>query len=450
METSGGDNEGHEKQVSLEKYDDLPERGTVDTTAYSDFDNIDELEEDPAYKFPDENEETRSSRPGGTPYSTALRVERYARQMEKELKQDEASKTVHILGYDPRAYLFAHQLASYGFLNPPKVLIHNSIVWNNWLHEGKQVALFVGGQRSVRKRVEAEWVGSGRQPRATGHIKQLIVTMTCVKARKALENIAFRIDERTTICLVQDGHGLVEELNETLFTDPARRPTYILGVSSATIWYHKPVFFASVLESPGKLYLTSLERGLRSPFGNTQPQGRQFLRTLVGTHGLGAGAYGMENFLLQKFPMMVFNSIIEPMAVALDTTYNNILTNKHAILLADDLLRELFNVIWALPELNNSIKLSKYCGMDALRKYTLKRLTMKGSARSDMVSQVRAGKMPDIDYFNGYFLKRGVELGIKMPQNQMMIEVVKARVKDRAKMMDAFVPFEGVGEPRPR
>lgn len=453
LEKSGGKNEGQSEQLSKNDYDDLPEHGSVDATLYDDFHDLDELAEIPAYRLGGLGEDAKkpTQAPVGTPYTTALtaafRAERHARQVEKTLQEDQTGKTVHILGYNPAAYFFAHQLAGYEFLNPPKVLIHNSIVWNNWLYEGERVSLFMGGRQSVRKRVEAEWIGTGKRlPVAADHIEQLIVTMNCANTKKAIENIATRIDERTTILLVQDGLGMVEELCETLFTDPARRPTFLLGNSSATIWYHKPIFFSSVLAKPGKLYLTALERGLWAPNDKIR-NGNQFLRTLVGTHGLGAGGYSMENFLLNKFPKMVFNCIVEPMAIALDTKYENVLRNEHAILLADDLLQELFNVIWALPELTNSVKLSQFCGMDPLRKYTLRRLAKKGPAMSDMVSMVRAGRMPDIDYLNGYFIGRGKELGIKMPQNEMMMEVVKGRVMERSKQLKGLVPFDGLDEP---
>ncbi|KAF3765079.1 putative Pan5, 2-dehydropantoate 2-reductase [Cryphonectria parasitica EP155] len=365
-------------------------------------------------------------------------------------------RRVHILGTDPRAFFIAHRLASYEYLEPVKLLINKRAIMNSWEFEGKRLLMLKGERKSFQNRAEAEWVGKGKAIPSSEHIEQLIVTIPCCQTVSAIYNIKHRIDSRTTICLIQDGLGVAEELNATLFQDPTTRPTYILGHMAASIGYYKPMFFSSMLRKPGKLYLTALERGINLPsFIKFHPpverrsNAVQFMRTLVATDGLSAGGYSLENYLIKKLPAIVFQCIIEPMAIAIDATYDQVLRNEHAILLADELLEELFNVIWALPELTNFSKVVEHCGMDALRKYTLNRLADKGPAQSQLLSAVRAGKMVDIDYLNGYFVKRGQELGIKMPQNEMVVGAVKARIEERRKQLRGLIPFEGLASLNP-
>lgn len=330
-------------------------------------------------------------------------------------------------------------------------------MWNTWEHEGRQILMVKGPHRISRRRAELEWIGRGKIAPCMDHIEQLVVTLPCHATKQSIGNIAHRLDNNTTICLVQDGLGMIEELNEAFFQDPTRRPAYILGHMTATLGYYRPAFFSTMFRRPGKLMLTAVEAGISNPFSrrsrSVPPEERggqstQFLRTLVSTEGLGAGGFRMEDFLMKKLPAMVFQCIIEPMAIALDTTYDQVLRNNQAVLLADELLEELFNVIWALPELSNSTKVLHYCGMDALRRYTLARLSQKGTSQSQMLSLVRIGKMVDIDYLNGYFVRRGEELGIKMPQNKMIIDLVKARIEARRRQLDGLIPFEGV-DPSP-
>lgn len=333
-------------------------------------------------------------------------------------------------------------------------------MWNTWAHEGRQILMVKGPHRISRRRAELEWIGRGRMAPCMDHIEQLVVTLPCHATKQSIGNIAHRIDKNTTICLVQDGLGMVEELNEAFFQDPDTRPAYILGHMTASLGFYRPAFFSTLFRKPGKLLLTAVEPGISNYFSQfslrsrsalpeqRQAKSTQFLRTLVSTEGLGAGGFRMEDFLMKKLPAMVFQCIIEPIAIALDTTYDQVLRNDKAILLADELLEELFNVIWALPELSNSSKVLRYCGMDALRRFTLTRLTSKGAAQSQMLSLVRIGKMVDIDYLNGYFVKRGEELGIKTPQNKMVIDLVKARVEARRKEIKGLIPFEGV-DPSP-
>lgn len=430
--------------------DDLPEQGEhepLSERASKDYRKLfDDIEKDESYE-PGAPAQGRLT-PVGTPYTTSEWKRERAALHEPE--ENMGGKTVHVLGFDPKAYFIAHCLAGYEYLNPVRLLIHKRVIWNTWEREGKRLLLLQGANRILHDRAEAEWIGTGYMARSDEHIEQLIVTIPCCQTTEAIENIKHRIDHRTTICLVQDGLGVVEELNATLFVDPTTRPTFIIGHSTASIGHYRPAFFSSMLRGPGKLYLHPMERGVGLPFFSYHPpierrvHGVKFLRTLVGTHGLAAGGFSLENYLVKKLPEMVFQSIIEPMAIALDTTYDQVLRNQHAILLADELLEELFNVIWALPELTNSSKVIKHCGREALRKYTVNRLADKGMSQSPYLDHVRAGRMVDIDYFNGYFVRRGKELGIKTFRNQMVIEVVKARVERRKKQLQGLVPFEGL------
>lgn len=443
-----------EDELSTVKYDpdidELPEQGGYEPLSErvnKDYRKMfDDIEKDELYE-PGAPAEGRLT-PINTPFTTFDR--KRDRSALEEPEEVMGGKTVHVLGFDPKAYFIAHCLAGYEYLNPIKLLIHKRVIWNTWEREGKRLLLLQGVKRILHDRAEAEWIGTGYMARSNEHIEQLIVTIPCCQTREAIQNIQHRIDHRTTICLVQDGLGVVEELNATLFVDPTTRPTFIIGHSTASIGHYRPAFFSSILRGPGKLHLTPMERGVGLPFFSYHPpierrvHGVKFLRTLVGTHGLGAGGFSLENYLVKKLPEMVFQSIIEPMAIALDTTYDQVLRNQHAILLADELLEELFNVIWALPELTSSSKLVKYCGMEALRKHTVNRLAEKGKSQSPYLDHVRAGRMVDIDYLNGYFVRRGQELGIKTLRNQMVIEVVKARVERRMKQLKGLVPFEGL------
>lgn len=436
--------------------DDLPDQGEYEPLSEKIkqqphyrkmFDDVEE--DEPDEPDPPEEERWRLDAPLNTPYTTDLRRKSQLALL-KDPEENMGGKTVHILGFDPKAYFIAFCLAGYEYLDPVKLLIHKRPIWNTWEYEGKRLLLLRGPQRLFRNRVEAEWIGTGYMPSSDTHIEQLIVTIPCWQTKAAIQNIAHRIDHRTTICLVQDGLGVVEELNAELFEDPTKRPTFILGHSLASIGFYRPIFFSSMLRAPGKMYFHVLERGI-APYVSWDPpvtrriHGTKFLRTLAVTPELNGGGYGnIETFLVKKLPSMVFQCIIEPMAIALDTTYDQVLRNEHAILLADELLEELFNVIWALPELTNSAKVVKHCSMDALRKHTLSRLADKTKSLSPFISHVRAGRMVDIDYLNGWFVKRGQELGIKTTRNEMVIEVVKARIESRKKHMLGLVPYEGL------
>lgn len=436
--------------------EDLPEKGRYKPLSERPHLRriLEGVEEDSYYRTGEPAD--RRHFPIGRPYTTAYTTDPRSGRP-RELEAPETGKQVHILGYDPRAYFIAHELGAYEYLDPVKLLIHKRNVMNSWRHEGEHITLWTGAERSVlRGRAEAEWIGRGVNEASKEHIEQLVVTLPCGVTKPAIENIMHRIDSRTTICLIQDGLGVVEQLNNTLFRDPTTRPCYILGHTTASLGYNKKQFFSAILRKQGKLYLHAVDRGLDLPSlfkfhppVQHRPNSTQFLRTLVTTPGLNAGGFGLENFLMKKLPAMVFSAIIEPMAIVLDTTYDQVLLNKSAIVLADELLEELFNVIMSLPELTNSSKVVEHCGLAALRKTTLGRLVEKGASRSHMLSRVRAGHWVDIDYLNGYFVRRGRELGIRTPQNEMVVDVVKARIEKRKKELAGLIPHAGDDPNRP-
>lgn len=79
---------------------------------------------------------------------------------------------------------------------------------------------------------------------------------------------------------------------------------------------------------------------------------------------------------------------------------------------------------------------------DKLRRDIIRRLRSKGYDESRMLHRVRAGRMTDIDYLNGYFVKKGKELGIRCPTNEMVMNLVKAKLSKRRKEIEAAIPFE--------
>ena len=48
----------------------------------------------------------------------------------------------------------------------------------------------------------------------------------------AIRSVQHRINAETTICLMQNGMGQVDELDEKVFDKPEERPSYVLGIIS--------------------------------------------------------------------------------------------------------------------------------------------------------------------------------------------------------------------------
>ena len=304
--------------------------------------------------------------------------------------------------------------------------------------------LYRGGEQLSSQRAVAElvarpgqdpdfWTGRGLSDRAVEKpIDQLIVTVPAFGVVRAFSSIRHRVDESTTICLAQDGLGVVEALNETYFPDPSTRPAYVLGHTTHRLYPVRDELFSLSEFKQGRLYLSALRRDL----GHTQmhyhppaerlARSSHLLRLLTTTPGLQAGGFPIDQFLRYKLPSTIFKSVVDPLTVILDCTYDKLAGNAYARQLIDQLLGEIVNVVGKLPELRGSTKLGWFRD-GSLRKDLFGRLASRKNTESRMQVLTRRGWESDIDFLNGYFVRRGREVGIKCPANETVMSMVKAK-----------------------
>jgi len=68
-------------------------------------------------------------------------------------------------------------------------------------------------------------------------------------------------------------------------------------------------------------------------------------------------------------------------------------------------------------------------GADDIAKHIDVTLSM-GPVKTSMWQDIERGRVPEIDFINGYIVKRGVELGIETPVNRMLTALVHAIAED--------------------
>ncbi|KIH91509.1 hypothetical protein SPBR_01416 [Sporothrix brasiliensis 5110] len=490
-----------------------------------------EVEEDPDDYFrilPEEDEETRAE-----PATETRPTPR---------------EPIHVLGGNIQATYLAHMLA--GLPSNPEVHIvhlgyHQARKWDS---EGERVEVLRGNKALPHNPVIGEYAGPNRRPSRSSNvvrprsfdtvhrpIENLIVTMTCAASIGALEQLAPRINSRTTICLLQPGLGVVERINELCFPYIPDRPSYILGHMTHLLGYTENAF--SVVENvPGRVVLThytppdqlvaeggelvagdrraiaasddddfdsiiadgeidadgnsvsSSSSNSKSPptfvpelppapkrkregtDGNQSLEleystGMRLMYLLNVTPELGAGGYSTAAFLRYKLPELVYAAAVEPVQTVLDLPMGNALwSNGPAWSMVEDLVREMINVILQMPETRASPKLAEYVRSGAFERKVFRLSYRKsegrtrrpgpgGSSHSDdgdayrgsgpqsaqndsggyclMARRVALGQGTDIEFLNGYFVRRGKALGVACPHNEMIIKMVRAKQRSR-------------------
>ncbi|ROT37672.1 6-phosphogluconate dehydrogenase C-terminal domain-like protein [Sodiomyces alkalinus F11] len=369
-----------------------------------------------------------------------------------------SAQTVHILGSDGRSKFLSHSLhgvyGSIQTIDPYRTNKYTNIVRNRSRRQGSE--------ELVRLRVangEAHTSEVHEQEGDKGHISNLVVSGPPSQTVKLLEQVKDRVDGRTAICLMQDGLGVAEAASNKVFTDPKNRPSIVLGHMTHSLALDRN---ANAVHSMKPDYQTALT-GIR-PYLGKKYQGLErrhqhqqgpatatesWLRTqdmlskFAAATDLHAHGVPLDQWLRLKIPSLMFSAVADPICVLLDARYDQLLWNPTATRLIGQLLDEIADVVALMPELRNaSTALQAALRGEGMRKHTINRLKAKRDAPSRMALQIQRGQLTDIDYLNGYFIERGKRLGVKLPANEMVVGMVKAKHKARLEKLRSYVPFE--------
>ena len=305
----------------------------------------------------------------------------------------------------------------------------------------------------------------------TGEVRiyTLIVTVKGPATVIALRSLKHRISAQTTVCLMQNGMGQVEELNREVFTDPNTRPTYMLGVVSHGVYLSKQ--FAAVHAGIGSVAI-GVVRDLdkfppppKSPlhFLAEADQKRMFpsekdlyanitsrylLRTLTRSPILVCATFPYLDLLQMQLEKLAVNCILNPITALLNVSNGSLIQNADLTKVARLLLAEISVVIRSLPELEGVPNVKVRFSAERLENLYLAVTKKTAQNSSSMREDIRKGKNTEIEYINGYIVRRGEERGIKCVLNYMLMELVKGKSWDTADAEGQSIPY-GVSEVLP-
>lgn len=403
------------------------------------------------------------------------------------------TRRVHLLGTGSIGTLVAHSLAI--LPNPPPItlMLHRPELWEDFKAGGRIVRLVnkatevndeqmgfdvdvlesSSSERYEWKHISAstrphlDQPSSTQNPRTAIHppsaeemtltgevfIYTLIVTVKGPATVQALQSVKHRIDSQTTVLLMQNGMGQIEELNEKVFTDPERRPTYMLGIISHGCYMAGPfavnhagfgTVALGVWRDPEKYpmppkdeprHLPDIPEDERRKLYPTEEDlysnlsSRYLLRTLTRSTVLACAAYPYLDLFQLQLEKLVTNCIINPITAILDFPNGSLLNNQPLTRVQRLLIAEIAVVIRSLPELegipNVRTRFSPSRLEQIVRNMTDKTANNSSSMREDMRKVAR----PEIDYINGYIVKRGEEQGIRAVMNYMIMQLVKGKIE---------------------
>jgi 2-dehydropantoate 2-reductase len=138
---------------------------------------------------------------------------------------------------------------------------------------------------------------------------------------------------------------------------------------------------------------------------------------------------------------LAVNSIIGPLTVMLDSRNGGILYNYSLTRTMRLLLSETSLVLRSLPELQYIPNVAQRFDPGRLETFTVGFAHRTRDQIHLMLDDVRRGNRTEIDYVNGWIVRRGEELGIRCFMNYMMVNLVKGKGNMIQHEMGEDVPF---------
>lgn len=280
------------------------------------------------------------------------------------------------------------------------------------------------------------------------HIDQLLVAGPGHEAVEALKSVKHRIDKDTAVCLMTDGLGVLEEVRARVFQGTESSPSFLLGHMSHRLALNRRLDSVKELRH-GKTQLTLVDSPARvQPGVETTETRMHFVQTLQAVRDLNSSLTPLDKWLHFKLPSVILDSVVEPVCVLLEIpTYGGLLHNPGAQRMMHRLLAEIVAVVDTMPEVEGSAAIRDFIRGNRIKQLIFSRIMARRSASSQLARQVRNGLPTDVDYLNGFFIRRGRQLGLDLPANVMMRDMVKAKHSLAIEKLNSYIPVEETSVP---
>ena len=279
---------------------------------------------------------------------------------------------------------------------------------------------------------------------------------------RAIRSIKHRIGPETTICILQNGLGQVEELNGYIFTDPETRPTYMLGavshrvrISNSFAAVHAGVGSTAIglvrdldrYPLPPKSDHHTLSEFDKKKYYPTRDQlwanisSRYLLRTLTRSPILVCAALPYLDLFQLQLERLAVNCIVGSLTALMDVPNGALTSNVKWTTVARLLITEISAVIQRLPELQGLPNARNRFSADSLEKLYVQDCRSTAEQSSSTREDVRKLKRTEVNYHNGYIVRRGEELGLRCVLNYLIQNLVEGKSWLSFQENEFSVPF---------
>jgi 2-dehydropantoate 2-reductase len=249
-------------------------------------------------------------------------------------------------------------------------------------------------------------------------IDNLIVTTKTTKTLEAIRSVRERLNHDSTVLFCQNGMGTVDEINSNLFPEPHSRPQFLAGITSHGVYSTAP--FKSV--HAGLAHVTI---GHTAEKNSSRPDTAKYLISkVIDANILNATEVDPQELLFLQLEKLAVNVILNPLTALLRCKNGDLFTSEKPSVtqLARSLLDETSQVLQSLPE---TVQDRSRFGRDRLEMRVRDVAEKTAGNTSSMLQDVMAGRETEIDFINGWIVRKGKERGLDVRNNERIVELVK-------------------------
>ncbi|KAL4821077.1 ketopantoate reductase PanE/ApbA C terminal-domain-containing protein [Aspergillus spinulosporus] len=375
------------------------------------------------------------------------------------------SGRIHILGVGNIGTFVAHSLASRPSPPPITLLMHNQEVYQTFQKRKQTLAINSLGLDDNKTGFDVNVLSDGTWnvtkseadlaniEEETEPIECLIVSVKAPATVSALESVRHRLTPKSTVLFIQNGMGIIDAVNERVFPDPGQRPHYMLGIISHGLAQRSGRFHVThtgvgttilgPVPSQNSVRSASLDKA-----SDWAPSTKYLLRTLTLTPPLVAVAEPPSSIMLYQLEKLAMNSVINPLTALMDCRNGELLYNYSFTRVMRLLLLEISSVICSLPELQSIPGVESRFSPERLRWMVTQLASKTAKNHSSMLQDIRANRTTEIEFLNGYIVRKGEELGIKCVVNYTIKHLVLAKQRESRRQESSIIPIDIPDEPK--
>lgn len=343
---------------------------------------------------------------------------------------------VHVIGLGSIGTFAAHSISEIPSGPTVTLLLHRKSLLQEYRSAGSQIRFESrDGKKITSQGYEIETLSDGQwhssslaSPNDDGWkvdrepISNLVVCVKATQTVSAIHSLANRLNRDSNILFLQNGAGMIDAINDQLFSDPLSRPNYLIGVISHGVTLNKPFDITHTgfsATSIGAVPRDSVNIG-----AIPKSQSSYLLNTLPRSTTLNATSYCYTDILQIQLEKLAVNAFCNPVC-ALNDARNEFLFSMPELRQA--LLQEISRVILSLPELKGVVGLEERFSAKNLEATVNIIIQKTAKTTCSMVWDLRAGRETEINFINGSWSRMGRKVGVKTPMNDQLVRKILER-----------------------